>query len=289
MSSHVLLVDDSATVRTVIPFQLRDAGFRVTPVPSLDGARRALAQSRGRAPFDLAIIDVQLPDGNGLELVREIRADARHGRLPILILSSDARFVSRLRGLGVGADDFLGKPHSKAYLIRRAQALTGLPEGAPSGEKPARVLIVDADAGFRETLARVLRVCHGCDVVAVESMDHASQYLEVEGTSIDCAVVERRCFLRFRALLHARRCAHVPVVVIDDSPAAVATPRPATPRDISFVPRSGGPNAAAESTLEKIAQLPSPTPASDRGPRSATSQVMLKPQLSSLKRSAQGA
>jgi DNA-binding response OmpR family regulator len=253
MPNHVLLVDDSATVRTVIPAELREAGFCVTPVPTLDGARRALAQSRDRAPFDLAILDLQLPDGDGLDLLRELRRDPDHAKLPVMILSSDVRFVSRLRGLGIGADDFLGKPHSKAYLIQRARALTGTPSaGEEELGRPCRALVIDADPGFRETLARVLRIGHGCEVVALESMDHATQYLEVDGAWIDCAVVERGCFLRIRALLQARRNGSVPVVVLDDSPAATPARRGSLPsREVSFIPRSAGPSAVAEVVLRK--------------------------------------
>jgi len=252
MPNHVLLVDDSATVRAVIPAELREAGFCVTPVPTLDGARRALAQSRDRDPFDLAILDLQLPDGDGLDLLRELRRNPEHANLPVMILSSDVRFVSRLRGLGIGADDFLGKPHSKAYLIQRARALTGsLPVGEEALSRPCRALIIDADPGFRETLARVLRVGHGCEVVSLESMDHATQYLEVDGTWIDCAVVERGCFLRIRALLQARRSGNVPVVVLDDSPAATSARRAQPSREVSFVPRSAGPSAVAEAVLRK--------------------------------------
>jgi CheY-like chemotaxis protein len=253
MPSHVLLVDDSATVRAVIPAELREAGFCVTAVPTLDGARRALAQSRDRVPFDLAILDLQLPDGDGLELLGELRGDPSYASLPVMILSSDVRFAARLRGLGIGAHDFLGKPHSKTYLVQRARALTGAPESGvePGAGRPCRALIIDADVGFRETLARVLRIGHGCEVVALESMDHATQYLEVDGTRIDCAIVERGCFLRMRALLQASQRGNVPVVVLDDSPAATAKRRALPSREISFIPRSAGPNAVAEAVLRK--------------------------------------
>jgi DNA-binding response OmpR family regulator len=253
MPSHVLLVDDSATVRAVIPAELREAGFCVTPVPTLDGARRALAQRRDRAPFDLAILDLQLPDGDGLELLGELRRDPRYASLPVMILSSDVRFVSRLRGLGMGVHDFLGKPHSKTYLVQRARALTGAPESSvePGAGRPCRALIIDTDVAFRETLARVLRLGHGCDVVALESMDQATQYLEVDDTWIDCAIVERGCFLRIRALLQARHRGSVPVLVLDDSPLATANRRTLPSREVSFVPRSAGPNAVAEVVLRK--------------------------------------
>jgi CheY-like chemotaxis protein len=259
MAPHVLLVDDSTLVRMVIAAELREAGFLVTPVPTLDAARRALSQYRERGRFDLAVLDLTLPDGDGLDLLRELRRDPSYENLPIMILSGDSRFGSRLRGLGIGADDFVGKPHSKAYLVARARALTG--QGCTGAERSGRVLIVDADAGLREPLARLLRVGHSRDVVALENVDEAAQYLQVEGTRIDCAVVERRSFIRLLGLLQGRQGETVPVVVLDDSPAGgmpSSAPRRGTlSRDVSFVPRSSGPSAIAEAVLRRSSTLPS--------------------------------
>lgn len=263
MASHVLLVDDSTTVRMVITAELREAGFRVTPVPTLDSARRAFNQYRERDPFSLAILDVLLPDGDGIDLLREIRRDPALERLPVMILSSDARFGSRLRGLGVGADDFVGKPHSKSYLISRARALTG---GAPAEpvDRSWRVLIVDADAGLREALGKLLRIGHGCDVVSLESVDQAAQFLEVEGAGIDGAVVDRRCFLRVLGLLRSKQPDGVPMVVLDDSPSA-SWPPAATQRRNSAVasalvmPRGVEPGTVAEAMLQRLAESAAPS------------------------------
>lgn len=258
MAPHVLLVDDSTLVRMVIAAELREAGFLVTPVPTLDAARRALSQSRERGRFDLAILDLALPDGDGLDLLREMRRDPSYASLPIMILSGDSRFGSRLKGLGIGADDFVSKPHSKAYLVARARALTGV-DGA-GAERSGRVMIVDPDAGLREPLARLLRVGHSRDVVALESVDEAAQYLEVEGARIDCAVVERRCFIRLLGLLQARQGDTVPVVVLDGSPsgglAPLAPRRGTLSRDVAFVARSSGPNAIAEVVLRRSSTQP---------------------------------
>lgn len=262
-SKHILLVDDSTTVRMIIAAELREAGFRVTPVPTLDGARRALGQSNARSPFDLAILDLQLPDGDGIDLLREIRRDPSHASLPVMILSSDARFTSRVHGLGVGADDFVGKPHSKAYLVGRARLLTGeRAVEATSPDKPWRVLVVDTDAGARETLAKLLRVGHGCDVVALENVDQAAQYIEVEGRSVDGAVVERRSFLRMLGLLQDKRPEGAAVVVLDDSPSATWPPpasarRSPSSRAALVVPRSLDPSTMAEAVVRRLIETSS--------------------------------
>lgn len=220
-SAHVLLVDDSTTVRMVIAAELREAGFRVTPVPTLDAARRALLQSRSRERIDLVILDLSLPDGDGTDLLSEMRRDPAYVNMPVMILSSDARFGSRLRGLGIGADDFVGKPHSKAYLIGRARALAGASsQEINCAARPWRILIVDADSGVRQSLAQLLRLGHGCDVVALENSDQAAQYLGVEGMGADCVVVERRGFLRLLGLVQTKYPQGLPMIVLDDSASA---------------------------------------------------------------------
>ncbi len=258
-NAHILLVDDSTTVRMVITAELREAGFRVTPVPTLDAARRALTRADSRNPIDLIILDLTLPDGDGTELLQEIRRDPSYARIPVMILSSDVRFGSRLRGLGVGADDFVGKPHSKAYLIGRARALAGgrIPENAPV-PRPWRILIVDADSGIRETLARLLRVGHGCDVVALENSDQESQYLDVEGMGADCIVVERRSFLRVLGLVQGKYAKGLPMIVLDDAPSGVwpagtnVQRRASHPRSAIVMPRTMEHGAIADAILQRL-------------------------------------
>lgn len=257
-SAHILLVDDSTTVRMVIGAELREAGFRVTPVPTLDAARRALAQAGSREAIDLIILDVTLPDGNGIDFLQELRRDPSYVDLPVMILSTDARFGSRLRSLGVGADDFVGKPHSKAYLIGRARALVGTrgPE-KDSAPRPWRILVVDADSGIRQTMARLLRVGHGCDVVMLENADQAAQYLNLDSMGADCVVVERRSFLRILGLVHNKYPNGLPMIVLDDAPSGVWTTmttqrRPLSSRNAIVVPRNMDLSAIAETVFRRL-------------------------------------
>jgi CheY-like chemotaxis protein len=260
-SAHILLIDDSTTVRMIITAELREAGFRVTPVPTLDGARRALAQAKTREPIDLIILDLNLPDGDGIDLLQEIRQNPAYTDLPVMILSADVRFGSRLRSLGVGADDFVGKPHSKAYLIGRARALAGtrIPENnSPSQPShPWRILLVDADGGIRQALAQLLRVGHGCDVVALENSDQASQYLGVEGTGADLVIVERRSFLRLMGLVQSKYPTGLPVIVLDDSPSTIwpsasVQRRPSSSRSAIVMPRNIDLNTIADVVRQRL-------------------------------------
>lgn len=258
-AAHVLLVDDSTTVRMVITAELREAGFRVTPVPTLDAARRALAQARNREAIDLVILDLSLPDGDGIDLLREIRRNPTLADMPVMILSSDARFGSRLEGLGVGADDYVGKPHSKAYLIGRARALAGARTIDNVAPRPWRVLIVDSDSGIRQTLARLLRVGHGCDVVTMENADQAAQYFGVEGMGADCVVVERRSFLRLLGVVQLKCSnANVPMIVLDDAPSgtfvAATAPRRPGSRSPLVMSRKMELASVADAVLQRLTE-----------------------------------
>jgi CheY-like chemotaxis protein len=261
-AAHVLLVDDSTTVRMVIAAELREAGFRVTAVPTLDAARRALGQAKGREAIDLIILDLSLPDGDGIDLVREIRSNPANLNLPLMILSSDTRLASRLEGLGVGADDFVGKPHSKAYFIARARALTGARTAESAPPRPWRVIIVDADSGIRQTLARLLRVGHGCDAVALENAEQAGQYFDVDGVGADGVIVERRSFLRLLGLVQRKYENGIPMIVLDDAPSGIwpppATQRrpssPNNPRSAIVMPRNMDLATVADTVLRRLSE-----------------------------------
>jgi len=230
-SAHVLLVDDSPTVRMVLAAELRDAGFRVTGVPTLDAARRALKRASTQNPVDLMILDLMLPDGHGIDFLQEVRTNPVFEKLPVMILSSDNRFTSMLQSLGIGADDFVGKPHSKAYLIGRARALTGArTSNGASTPKPWRILLVEHNGSFRQTLSQTLRVGHHCDVITLENADQAAQYLGLDDVRVDIVVVERRYFLRVLGLVQTKCPNGLPVIVLDDG-AGPPRPRAGSPED----------------------------------------------------------
>ncbi|HEY0483280.1 MAG TPA: response regulator [Kofleriaceae bacterium] len=143
----VMIVDDSLTVRMDLVDALDGAGLRSVPCATLAEARDAL---RGHA-IALAILDVRLPDGDGIEFLEELRADPRHAELPVLMLSSEAEVKDRIRGLRRGANDYLGKPYDTAAMIDRVRQLVG---GVVAQDR--LVIVIDDSPTFRAVLCEVL-------------------------------------------------------------------------------------------------------------------------------------
>jgi two-component system OmpR family response regulator len=114
---RILVVEDNARVSDVIARALRSDGHQVALAESRATGEGELA----RASFELAIIDVGLPDGSGLDLCREARASGND--LPILVLTARTGVDDRVAGLDAGADDYLGKPFATAELTARVRAL----------------------------------------------------------------------------------------------------------------------------------------------------------------------
>ena len=145
MSSHILLLEDDPAIAGTVAFALQREGFAVDHV-LLVGAARASVTT---ALPSLAILDVGLPDGSGLDLCREWRqsgADALRA-LPVLMLTARAEELDRVVGLELGADDYLTKPFSPRELVARVRALlrrSALP--APAAPVPANALF-ELDAG----------------------------------------------------------------------------------------------------------------------------------------------
>jgi two-component system response regulator MtrA len=115
MDERVLLVEDDASIREVAKLGLEQAGFRVTTAP--DG-REGLLHFR-QSPFDLVVLDVMLPNLDGYEVCRQIRAESR---VPIIMLSAKSETVDIVVGLELGADDYVTKPFELPELVARARA-----------------------------------------------------------------------------------------------------------------------------------------------------------------------
>ncbi|HTD06109.1 response regulator [Undibacterium sp.] len=152
ISPAILIVDDSLTVRADLEEAFTEKEFQVTLCSNASQARAALA----RALPDLVILDVILPDGDGTDLLREIRATAAGAELPVLMLSTEAEVKDRIRGLALGANDYVGKPYDRDYLVARASELLGHGQLSASTQKTS-VLIIDDSITFRERLAEELR------------------------------------------------------------------------------------------------------------------------------------
>jgi two-component system phosphate regulon response regulator PhoB len=110
----ILAIEDDWTVGVVLEHTLRSAGHDVDLVRGLTDGREALTNSR----YDLVLLDINLPDGNGLELLRDVRH--RFGReLQVLVLTGMRQEESVVEGLELGADDYVTKPFSPSELLAR--------------------------------------------------------------------------------------------------------------------------------------------------------------------------
>jgi two-component system OmpR family response regulator len=115
-TKHVLAVDDEARIREVVEYALVREGFHV----SLAGDGQTALEMTARDPPDLVVLDVMLPEIDGLEVCRALR---RGSRLPVLFLSARAEEVDRIVGLELGGDDYLTKPFSPRELVARVRAV----------------------------------------------------------------------------------------------------------------------------------------------------------------------
>jgi two-component system, OmpR family, alkaline phosphatase synthesis response regulator PhoP len=147
----LLMVEDERNVAETLAERLRAAGFQVVRADSVASARRAILEQE----FKLALLDVGLPDGNGFELARLLRE--RAPATAIVFLTAHASAEDRIRGLELGADDYVGKPfHFRELLLRiqnslkRAQDLAQVP-----GEMRGQVHIGKALVDFERFSATV--------------------------------------------------------------------------------------------------------------------------------------
>jgi two-component system, OmpR family, phosphate regulon response regulator OmpR len=143
---HLLLIDDDARLTAMVGDYLRGAGFEVSAAGSLAEGRQRLAAQ----PVDALLLDLMLPDGDGLTLTRELRADARWRHLPLLMLTARGEPMDRIVGLEIGADDYLPKPFEPRELLARVRALlrrANPAEGAPDVLRFGRLEI---DLGARQ-------------------------------------------------------------------------------------------------------------------------------------------
>ncbi len=131
----ILVVDDEASVVEVVALYLKREGFTVRV--ARDG-RSALNAIRDKLPA-LVVLDLMLPEVDGLEIVRRLRDDAASD-VPVIMLTARRQETDRIYGLELGADDYVTKPFSPAELVSRVKAVLRRARGASSMEKGERPL-----------------------------------------------------------------------------------------------------------------------------------------------------
>jgi len=196
MNARVLIVDDSLTVRMDLAEAFEAAGIRPLMCSTVREARDAIAAQAA----DLVILDVLLPDGDGVELLKEIRTSADTSELPILMLSTEADVRDRIRGLQTGANDYVGKPYDAGYVVARGRELLRQHQ-REKNDSTVTVLLIDDSKTFREELKQALSSA-GYEVITAATGEeglrlaasHRPDALIVDGVmpGIDGATVIRR-------------------------------------------------------------------------------------------------
>jgi len=138
---RILVLEYDATLAPFLVKALEEASYVVDRAPNLAEARRLM----GASPYDLLSLDVQVPDGSGLDFLAEVRGSG-HG-MPVLVLSSLAEAEDRVRGLDRGADDYLAKPFSLDEYLSRVRAL--LRRGAGRASPRLALGAVECDEAAR--------------------------------------------------------------------------------------------------------------------------------------------
>src|SRR2546428_4661556 len=135
MATRILVVEDDQDIAQLVARYLQKAGFTADVLAS---GREAIATITARPP-DLLILDRMLPQVDGLEICRAVRANDRTAAMPIIMLTARAEESDRIVGLELGADDYLSKPFSPNELVARVRALLRRARrGAPSADRTIR-------------------------------------------------------------------------------------------------------------------------------------------------------
>ena len=141
--SRILVVEDEADIRRFVRLALVSEGHEVFEA---DGLQRGLIEAGTRRP-DLLVLDLGLPDGDGVDLIRDLRG---WSRAPVIVLSARSGEADKIAALDAGADDFLGKPFGAGELLARVRAqLRRHQQQAPAGDPVIRFGDIGLDLARR--------------------------------------------------------------------------------------------------------------------------------------------
>jgi len=145
MTPRVLLIDDDTRLATMVADYLGRAGFDTETASTLAAGRDLLSAHS----YDALVLDLMLPDGDGLELCRELRSSSRTRQLPLLMLTARGEPMDRIVGLEIGADDYLPKPFEPRELLARVKALLRRASPTAAGDDVLRFGRLEVDLGAR--------------------------------------------------------------------------------------------------------------------------------------------
>jgi len=148
-AARLLLIDDDARLTGMLGDYLRQAGYEVEVAGTLaDGRLRLDRLDHDRV--DALVLDLMLPDGDGLDLCRELRSSPRHRGLPLLMLTARGEPLDRIVGLEIGADDYLPKPFEPREMLARIKALLRRAQPQTAADDVLRFGRLEIDPGGRQ-------------------------------------------------------------------------------------------------------------------------------------------
>jgi two-component system, OmpR family, phosphate regulon response regulator OmpR len=146
-TTRLLLIDDDLRLTDMVGGYLRQHGFEVDAAGSLAAGRERLKQG---SAYDALLLDLMLPDGDGLDFTRELRGQPRTRRLPLLMLTARGEPMDRIVGLEMGADDYLPKPFEPRELLARVKALLRRAAPEPGDDEVLTFGRLEVDLGARQ-------------------------------------------------------------------------------------------------------------------------------------------
>ncbi len=141
----IYVVEDDISIQEIECFALSGAGFQVEGF----GLAREFYQALARRMPDLVLLDVMLPDEDGLSVVRKLRTGVDTAGIPILLVTAKTTELDKVKGLDIGADDYMTKPFGVLELISRVKALLRRSAGPASREKVLQLGDLVLDQGRR--------------------------------------------------------------------------------------------------------------------------------------------
>ncbi len=155
MGRKILVVDDEAVLVETMAYNLEQAGYQVAT--AADGAS-ALEAARRESP-DLIILDIMLPEMDGLEVCRQLRREGPTATTPIMMLTAKGDEIDKVVGLEVGADDYVTKPFGRRELLARVRALLRRAEYVPvRDDRKDQSATSEVQKNTRELMAGPLRI-----------------------------------------------------------------------------------------------------------------------------------
>lgn len=119
MAVHIYIVEDDKNIREIEMFALKNSGYAVE---EFENAKSFFSRTAEKVP-DLVLLDIMLPDMDGLEIVKKLRSRPDTVRVPIILVTAKTTELDKVKGLDIGADDYLTKPFGVMELISRVKAL----------------------------------------------------------------------------------------------------------------------------------------------------------------------